>query len=117
MTTRHKHTSTTENLFALANLLFSFASIGANIVGNQQRAQVDALRAENLRLKNLVEAQRVGQAHNNVLLGDLNVELRLLQIEEKRRKLGLNAAPFKADGYDDPLPAPAWADRQAGPSR
>ena len=101
MTTRRKHTSTTENLFALANFLFSFASIGANIVGNQQRAQVDALRAENLRLRNQVEAQRVGQAHNNVLLGDLNVELRLLQIEEKKRKLGLNA-PFKAGGYDDP---------------
>jgi hypothetical protein len=100
MTTRR--TSPSESLFALANILFSFANIGATIVGNQHRSQVDKLRAENLRLKNQVEAQRVGQAHNNVILGDLNVELRLLQIEEKKRKLGLNAAPFKAADYDDP---------------
>ena len=106
MTTRHNHhgsrPSTTGNLFALANLLFSFAHIGANTIGNQQRAQVDALKAENLRLKNQIEAQRVGQAHNNVLLGDLNVELRLLQIEDKKRKLGITKAPFSAIDYDDP---------------
>jgi len=107
MTTRHNHhgksrPTTTGNLFALANLLFSFANIGANIIGNQHRAQVDALKAENLRLKNQIEAQRVGQAHNNVLLGDLNVELRLLQIEDKKRKLGITKAPFSAIDYDDP---------------
>ena len=105
MTTRHNHgkrPTTTSNLFALANVLFSFANFGAHILGNQERGKMEQLKAENLRLKNQAEFLRQGTHSNKVVEGDLRIELLQLKIEAEKRKLGIVDDPFKADNYTDP---------------
>jgi hypothetical protein len=97
-----KRKSSSNGLFAFANVLVTVAGIAATMVGNRERSQYDALRAENIRLRNQTEHLRMQQASNNVVKGDLDLEFKMLKIAELKKKLGLDQPAFVAEGYDDP---------------
>jgi len=100
-----KRKSTARQLFAFAGLLNALANIGAGYIGAQNRAEVDRLKSENLALKNQVEQQRIGQQHNQVLKGDLEIELLQLKIKEKQwanRNKGIDAPEFITENYREP---------------
>lgn len=84
------------------NLLHIGASIAAGYIGAQHREEMERLKAENQVLRNQVETQKIGKIHNDVLLGDLTIEKRILEIEKLKRDLGLKTAPFTAKDYDEP---------------
>lgn len=90
------------SLFAVARLCDIIASAGARYIGGQERARVDALRAENLHLKNQIAHTQQGVISNRVVEGDLKIELLKLKILEMKSKLGVTDSPFQADEYADP---------------
>lgn len=94
--------SSGKSLFAVAKLLNVVANNLAGYAGAQHRAEVDALKAENIRLRNINAALQQGTNSNRVVEGDLKIELLKLKIEAEKRKLGLGGAPFEAQGYADP---------------
>lgn len=97
--------STARQLFGVARLFDILAHIGAGYIGAQNRAEVDRLKAENLALKNQVEQQKIGQQHNQVLKGDLEIELLQLKIKEKEwsnRNKGIDAPEFVTENYREP---------------
>ena len=88
--------------FAVANLLDTMAGIGARYIGAQERARVDALRAENMKLRNQLAHAQQGVISNRVVEGDLKIELLQLKIREMKAKLRITDTPFVGDGYTDP---------------
>lgn len=101
-----KRKSIASRMFAAANLFKHIARIGAKYQGNQHRAELDRLKAENLILKNRNDALKNGQEHNKVLKGDLEIELLNLRIEEKKwsnQNKGIGVANVEFNPYyDDP---------------
>jgi hypothetical protein len=67
--------------------------------------ELNALRAENLRLKNEREFIRHGVESNRVIEGDLKIELLKLKIAREKwsqDNAGIDAPTFTAADYDDP---------------
>jgi hypothetical protein len=87
-----------------ANLFKTISQIGARYQGNQNRAELDLLKAQNLALKNQNEALKNGQEHNKVVKGDLEIELLNLKIAEKKAELearGIVGNELPVTNYDD----------------
>lgn len=91
--------STAKTLFNTAKLLSTFASVAAGYVGAQNRAELDALKSENLRLRSINANLQQGVISNRVLEGDLKVELLKLKIEAEKRKLGIVDTPYDPKDY------------------
>lgn len=97
--------STARQLFAVANFFNTVANVSAGYIGAQNRAELERIKAENLALKNQVEALKIGQEHNKVLKGDLEIELLNLKIAEKKwsnQSKGIGAPEFKTENYAEP---------------
>jgi len=99
---QRKRRSTAKSLFGFAKVLNLVATQAAGYVGAQNKAQLDALKAENLRLRNINASLQQGQQSNRVVEGDLKIELLKLKIESEKKRLGITDNPFKAEGYDEP---------------
>ena len=96
---RRTRRSTTKSLFNFARLANTTAQIAAGYVGAQARAEIENLRAENLRLRNINTALQQGYQSNRVVEGDLKIELLKLKILKEKKALGITDETFTADNY------------------
>jgi len=94
--------STGKSLFAVAKLMNTAAQNMAGYVGAQHRAELDELKAENIRLRNVNTALQQGYQSNRVVEGDLKIELLKLKIEKEKRALGITDSPYVASDYPEP---------------
>jgi hypothetical protein len=79
-----------------ANLLKNIAKMATRYQGNQNRAELEQLKAENLALKN-------GEAHNKVLKGDLEIELlklRIAKLTAENLAKGIGGPEFETNNLD-----------------
>lgn len=61
-----------------------------------------ANRLEAQNLKNRETLNKIEQGHNKLVLQDLDIEKKTLEIEKLRRELGISAGEFTASNYADP---------------
>lgn len=113
--TRRSHPSALEGLMALMQLCTLVLSVPARIQEAQEcidrrnaRAERDRTRAalDRARLAESTQKQAIAEQEghlrsNKVVLADLDIEIKKLQLLKLQNELGLNAPEFKPDNYGD----------------
>jgi len=111
---KKNNTSLTSNLFALSNVLTTFSGMAAGLIGGmardrdrRQREALQELRIQNMALKNQnlaqrtrTEAQRTAKTSNDVVKGDIQIELLQMALEKAKGKQ--NGPALIADRYPEP---------------
>jgi len=106
-------------LLAFADVLMSFATLAAGVLGSierasyrKQQAALNAARLHGITLKNELtarkiqtEVNRTAVTSNNIVLGDIKIEteeLKLKLLRETAKNLGIDKPVFVAQGYPEP---------------
>lgn len=104
--TRRNSSSAINGLLALAQIALSIASIPANIKTAQRRIeaqtakiQLDRQRQNDMIQKQQVTAAEIALRNNKVVLADLDLEIKKLQLLKLQKEMGLLAPEFIPTDY------------------